>query len=754
MIGSLDLYWRLPGRPVEARGSQHHQYFEVSMRLLIICEVILAVSLLAQGEHKESSPSDTGSKMSPPKAETNVVVDDYHGRKIADPYRWLEDAKSPQTERFVEEQNAYTEKMLNSVPGKEKLRARLEQLLSIGRLEAPQPVGNYYFYEKREGQQNQPVIYVREGLNGTDRSLVDVNQLAPDGTVALDWWYPSHDGRYVAYGTSPNGSEISTLRVIETATGKLLPVQIWRTRAASVAWLPDDSGFYYTRYPRPGDVPSGQEMYNRHVFFHKLGSTDNADGLKDPLIFGEGLEPTHWPSVTISNDGKWLLVHISEGWVKSELYLKNLAEPNSKFTAVTSGKTFLYEGQVFNSQIYVTTNEDAPRYHVFAVPCADPQRSNWKEIVPQTDAVIENHAVIIGSRLFVQYLRNASSALTLYDLQGKLLANVSMPTLGSIIGQPGGAWDSKEGFFAFHSYAMPSTAYRVALDGTLSEFLRVKSDVDPTQYVVKQLRFTSKDGTQVPMFVVHKKGLALNGKAPTVLSGYGGFNLGRTPFFNRNAMLVLLEHGGIYADVQLRGGNEFGEEWHRAGMLDKKQNVFDDFIAAGEYLIAQKYTDKEHLAIQGGSNGGLLMGAAFTQRPDLFRAVVCQVPLLDMLRYQRFQIAKLWIPEYGSSEDPKQFDWLYAYSPYHHVKQGTEYPAILFMTADTDTRVDPMHAKKMSALMQAEAANGQSRKRPILLRVDTKAGHGAGKPITKEIEDWTDIYSFLFWQLGMNSIAD
>ena len=717
------------------------------MRLLIICVVILAVSLLAQGEPKESSPSETGSKMSPPKAETNVVVDDYHGRKIADPYRWLEDAKSPQTQRFVEEQNAYTEKMLNSVPGKEKLRARLEQLLSIGRLEAPQPVGNYYFYEKREGQQNQPVIYVREGLNGTDRSLIDVNALAPDGTIALDWWYPSRDGKFVAYGTSPNGSEISTLRVIETATGKLLPEQIGRTRSASVAWLPDSSGFYYTRYPQPGDVPAGQEMYNRHVFFHRLGTSDN--GSKDPLIFGEGLDPTHWPNVNLSNDGAWLLVHISEGWTKGELYLKHMADPLSKFIEVTSGKNFLYSGHIFDGNIYITTNEDAPRYHVFKVPCAAPQRSNWKEIIPQADGVIENSAANIGHRLFVHYLRNASSSLTIYDLEGKRVADVTMPTLGSIINQLGGDWNSKEGFFAFHSYAMPPTAYRVTLDGKVSEFQRVKSDVDPNQYEVKQVRFNSKDGTSVPMFVVHKKGLKQDGKTPTLLSGYGGFNLGRTPFFDRNAMLVLLEHGGIYADVQLRGGNEFGEEWHRAGMLDKKQNVFDDFIAAAEYLIAQKYTDKDHLAIQGGSNGGLLMGAAFTQRPDLFRAVVCQVPLLDMLRYQRFQIAKLWIPEYGSADDPKQFDWLYAYSPYQHVKQGGVYPAILFMTADSDTRVDPMHAKKMTALLQAQAANGPDR--PILLRVDTKAGHGIGKPIGKLLEDDVDIWSFFFWQLGMNN---
>lgn len=715
---------------------------------LVICLIFVVVSTLVIAQSQRFAPNEPSSKITPPpKAKVEIVVDDYHGQKVADPYRWLEDAHSAETQQFVAEQNAYSQQLLDTIPGRDKLRTRLEQLLSIGRIEAPEPAGNYYFYEKREGQQNQPIIYVREGLNGKDRSLVDVNSLAPDGTIALDWWYPSHDGKYVAYGTSPNGSEISTLQIIETATGKLLPEKIWRTRAASMAWLPDNSGFYYTRYPRPGDVPAGQEMYNRHVFFHKLGSADNADGLKDPLIFGEGLNQTYWPNLTPSNDGKWLLVTVEQGWTKTEIYLKNLSDPKSAFVPVATGKEFLYNAEILDGQLYITTNEDASRYHVFKAPCAAPQRSNWKEIIPQGDAVMENTARIIAGRLFVQYLRNASSALSVYDLQGKHIADAPMPMLGSINGRVGGNWNSKEAFFAFHSYAMPPTAYRVSPEGKVSEFQRIQSDIDPAQYEVKQVRFNSKDGTSIPMFIVHKKGLALNGTNPTVLSGYGGFNLARTPFFDRNAMLVLLEHGGIYADVQLRGGNEFGEEWHRAGMLDKKQNVFDDFIAAGEYLIGQKYTDKDHLAIQGGSNGGLLMGAALTQRPDLFRAVVCQVPLLDMLRYQRFQIAKLWIPEYGSADDPKQFAWIYAYSPYQHVKEGATYPAIFFMTADSDTRVDPMHAKKMTALLQAQAANGSDR--PILLRVDTKAGHGIGKPIGKLLEDDLDIWSFVFWQLGV-----
>jgi len=709
------------------------------------------LTAFAQSPLTASGADSKASPMKPPIAKVETVVDDFHGHKIADPYRWLENSGSPETQKFVAEQNAYTQQVLDAVPGRDTLRARIEQLQTIGRVEAPKTGGNYYFYARREGHQNQPIIYVREGVQGKDRALIDVNALAPDGTIALDWWHPSHDGKYVAYGTSPNGSEISTLQVIETATGKLLPEKIWRTRAASVAWLPDDSGFYYTKYPRPGDVPAGQEMYNRHVFLHKLGEAGNAEGIKDPLIFGEGLNPQHWPNVQISNDGKWLLVNVNEGWTKTELFLRNLADPAGKFVPVTSGKNFIYEGAILDGRLYIISNEDAPRYRIFKADCASPARGNWKEIVPQSDAVIdtagEGGSLIIGRRLFVKYIKNAASQLAIFDLDGKHVADVAMPMLGSIFSGVGGNWESREGFFGFFSYAMPPTVYQVSLEGKVSQWARVESDIDPGKFQVEQVWFKSKDGTRVPMFVVSKKGLVKNGKTPTLLSGYGGFNVGRIPFFDRNAMLVLLEHGGIYADVQLRGGNEFGEEWHRAGMLEHKQNVFDDFIAAGEYLISQKYTDKEHLAIQGGSNGGLLMGAALTQRPDLFRAVVCQVPLLDMLRYQNFQIAKLWIAEYGSAEDPRQFDYIYAYSPYHHVKKGTHYPAIFFMTADSDTRVDPMHAKKMTALLQAQAANGPDR--PILLRVDTKAGHGVGKPVGKLVEDNVDVWSFVFWQLGV-----
>jgi prolyl oligopeptidase len=710
---------------------------------LRLLQSFLFCSTFAIAVFSEDAAMKTSSTSGPPLAPQKPVEDVVQGHKITDPYRWLETSDSPDTKQWVSDELAYTRSRLDPLPGRDQLHKRLAELLSIGTISEPQLGGKYYFYTRREGTQNQPVLLVREGLQGKNRALVDVNAMAADGTVALDWWTPSEDGKYVAYGTSPSGSEMSTLHIIETATGKLLSDSIERTRAASIAWKLDNSGFYYTRYPKPGDVAQGQEVYNRHIFYHALGS----DPATDSLIFGEGRDPQDWPDVQLSNDGRWLLITVEQGWTKTELYLQDL-QASTAPVRITEGKNFLYGGEIYKGKIFITTNEDAPRYRAFVADASSSSRAGWKEIIPQNDAVLQGVNVVNGL-LLANYEKNASSQLRLFETGGKPLGDVALPAIGTVYGL-GGKWDRKEVFFAFQSFTIPDSVYQIDLT-TRSTALWNKVEapgIDPEKYEVKQLWFNSKDGTRVPMFVFHRKGLELNGKNPTLLTGYGGFNVSLTPSFVGDRYMWL-EHGGVFAVANLRGGAEFGEDWHRAGMLDKKQNVFDDFIAAAEFLISQKYTGKDHLAIRGGSNGGLLMGAALTQRPDLYRAVVCQVPLLDMLRYQNFQIAKLWVPEYGSSEDPKQFDWLYAYSPYHHVKQGTQYPAILFMTADTDTRVDPMHAKKMAALMQAEAANGKSSERPILLRIDTKAGHGAGKPIVKQIEDLTDIYSFLFWQLEM-----
>ena len=789
--------------------------------LLISSSLLFIAAAVFAGDSKASHPNVPDG---PPIAEPKPVADTFHGTRVIDSYRWLEKSDSPATQKWVADENAYTRALLDPLAGRDAIHKRLTELLSIGNVTPPAIAGRHYFYTKRQGMQNQPVLYVRDGLDGTDRVLVDANQLAADGTIALDWFQPSDNGKYVAYGTSQSGSEMSTLYVIETKTGTILPDTIERTRAASIAWLHDNSGFYYTRYPNKGDVLPGQEVYNRHVFFHLLGSPVDSD---DP-IFGEGRDPEDWPSVSLSNDGRWLLINVSQGWTKSELFLQDLKseKPSSR---LTTGKDFLYNADVYNGKVYITTNEDAPRYRVFVTDAGNFERDAWKEIIPQSDAVLQG-AAVFGGKLFAQYEQNASSQLKIFDLDGKKLSDVSLPAIGTVFGT-GGKWNHDEAFFGFQSFTVPPSIYRVDLKGepqglkptSLSDsdgaagspalskphdpsnppdlskphdagstaqiassqeigvkesqnphpklannaslgwgtlqsvsndmqpILWTKVDtpsIDPPAYDVAQEWFKSKDGTRVPMFIVHKKGLAKNGKNPTLLTAYGGFNVSLTPTFSRTAYLWM-EHGGIFAVANLRGGAEFGEDWHRAGMLDKKQNVFDDMIAAAEHLISERYTDKNHLAIQGGSNGGLLMGAMITQRPDLFRAVVCQVPLLDMLHYQDFQIAKLWIPEYGSSEIPEQFKWLYAYSPYHHVKTGAEYPAVLFMTADTDTRVDPMHAKKMAALMQAEARNGSSKTRPILLRIESKAGHGAGKPVTKQIEEFTDVYSFLFWQLGV-----
>ena len=674
----------------------------------------------------------------PPKAEVRPLEETFYGNKIVDKYRWLEDGTSPETQKWVAEEMAYTRGVLDPLPGREAIHTRLSELLRIGDIGVPRIGGKFYFYTRRDGLQNQPVLYVREGIDGKDRVLVDVNLLAADGTIALDWFEPSERGKYLVYGTSASGSEMSTLHIVETKTGNILPDTIDRTGAASIAWMPNNSGFYYTRYPRKGDVPEGQERYNRHVFYHDLG-TDPETDLK---IFGEGRDPEDWPEVRLDNDGRMLLITVSQGWTKTEMFLMDLKKGTPP-TRITTGKNFLYSGSVYNGRVYIVTNEDAPRFRMFVTEAGEYDRDDWKEIIPQTGGVLKD-AELWGGKIFAQYEQNASSELKVFDLQGQNVRNLALPAIGTVSGS-GGKWDHDEIFYGFESFTVPPSIYRYDVEhGSSSLWAKVDAPaIDPAAYSVEQEWYHSKDGTRVPMFLVHKKGLKKDGLNPTLLTGYGGFDISLTPSFESDIYLWL-EHGGVYAVANLRGGAEFGEDWHRAGMLDKKQNVFDDMIAAAEYLISEKYTDTNHLAIEGGSNGGLLMGAMITQRPELFRAVVCEVPLLDMLRYQNFQIARLWISEYGSAENPEQFKWLYAYSPYHHVRAGVEYPAVLFMTGDSDSRVDPMHAFKMTALMQAVGS-----KRPILLRVESGAGHGEGTPVGKRIGELTDVYGFLWWQLGV-----
>jgi prolyl oligopeptidase len=698
--------------------------------------LVLLPAVLPAGEKKSSSY---------PPTKVDKVIDKIHGVEVADPYRWLEDAKSPEVEKWVEKQNNYTRSILDKLPGRARVRARLSELLDIGTIGTPVPAKGCYFYTKRAGKQNQPILYVRKGLKGEDRVLVDPNQLAKDGTVALDWWFPSRDGALVAYGLSKDGNEQSTLRVRDVATGKDLPEDvIERTRACSVAWLPDRTGFYYTRYPAPGSVAKGQENYNRHIYFHRLRD----DPKRDVKVFGAGRAPEDWPNVTLSPDGRWLVVTVEQGWAKSEIFFKDRTKETSEFTPLVANVDALFNVVARNDRFYVHTNEKAPRYKVYQVDPLKPKRDQWTEIIAQGKDVLEGVAAI-GDALAGLYLHKASSQLRLFTKEGKPFdMEVKLPTLGSVK-SIGGEWDGHELLFDFQSFTMPTTIYHVDLsrsDAPMEVWERVKADIDFARYEVKQVTYPSRDKAKTPitMFLAHKKGLKRNGKNPTLLYGYGGFNINITPTFNVSRFLFL-ERGGLLAIPNLRGGGEYGEEWHQAGMLGKKQNVFDDFLGAADWLIKEKYTDRAHLAIQGGSNGGLLVGAALTQAPELFRAVVCQVPLLDMVRYHKFLIARLWIPEYGSADDPKEFKWLYAYSPYHRVKEGAAYPAVLLATAASDSRVDALHARKMAARLQAATSSDQ----PILLRLETKAGHGAGKPRGKMLDELTDEWSFLFWQLGM-----
>jgi prolyl oligopeptidase len=674
----------------------------------------------------------------PPATRREPIVEILHGVRVEDPYRWLEDGDDPEVQSWTREQGRHTRERLEAVPGRDALRRRLAALLAVGSISPPSPHRGRYFYLKRSGTQEQPVLYVREGLRGADRVLLDPARLSSDGASALDWFYPSPDGRLVAYGLSEGGSEQSTLRVLDVDGGADVADAIPWTRACSLEWLPDRRGFIYTRYPEPGTVPAGEEDYHRAVFEHRLG----ADWRDDAPIFGESLEAEDWPQVHLSPDGRWLGVSVSKGWTRTDVYLRDRAG-DSGFVPVAQGTEVLYGVTLRNDRLYLHTNLDAPRYRLLAADPARPGRESWRELIPEGGDVLEG-ACVVGGRILALRLEDASSRLALHDLAGRKLQELDLPSLGSVAGIAG-EWDSDEVFFGFSSYTRPPAVQRVDLaSGALEVWQRVAADLDADAYAVRLERCRSRDGTAVSMFLVHRKDRPEDGSGPALLTGYGGFGVSHTPAFGRG-LIALLERGGLYAVAHLRGGGEYGEAWHRAGMLERKQDVFDDFVAAAEHLVSRKLAAPDRLGMLGGSNGGLLVGAALTQRPELFRAAVCQVPLLDMLRYHRFRIARLWIPEYGSPDEADAFRWLHAYSPYHRVVDGTAYPAVLLTTGESDSRVDPMHARKMAARLQAASASG----RPVLLRVEARAGHGQGKPLSKALEEWTDVWCFLFAELGI-----
>jgi prolyl oligopeptidase len=666
------------------------------------------------------------------------LTETLHGHQISDSYRWLEDDASPETAEWTRQQNALTEEYLAAFPGRERIRARLTQLLAIGAISVPTPARGRYFYQLREAGQNQPVLLVREGLGGTDRVLVDPNRLNQRGTTALDWFFPSDDGKLLAYGMSEDGSEESVLHVMDVDAGLLHSDRIQHTRAADLAWLPDSSGFYYTRYPAPGQVLEGEEQYHRAIYFHRLGD----DQLNDELVF-KPEQKEYWPGVDLSPDGRWLLIAVARTFDETDIYLKDRVA-GGPLTVVARDLAASFDAAVVRDRLYLRTNLDAPNYRLFTADPASPARDGWREIVPaRADAVLEGMG-ITRDHLVLSYVELASSRLRVANLDGVVVRDVSLPAIGSLFGI-GVEWDSTELLVGFSSFTIPPAIYRIDLpSGEPDLWRRVAVDLDPDQFVVEQVTYPSKDGTPVTMFIVRPAGLERDGSRPVYLTGYGGFNISMLPGFSRS-MLLWLEVGGVIAIPNLRGGGEYGEGWHQAGMLARKQNTFDDFIAAAEYLIRERYTSPARLAVAGGSNGGLLMGAVLTQRPDLFRAVIIQVPLLDMLRYHLFLIARLWIPEYGSADKEEEFRWLNAYSPYHHVQDGTRYPAVLLATAESDTRVHPMHARKMTARLQAATGSEY----PILLRLESQAGHGAGKPVTKLVDELTDSWTFVFKELGV-----
>jgi len=690
-----------------------------------------AISLLATGLLLPCIASAQGPAQCPPAARMDDVKDTYGATVVTDPYRWLEDQNSPETRAWIGAEQRCTEAALSGLPGRAALSNRLAALLHTDTFQLPLERGGRYFFMKRKAGEDLSKLYMRRKVDGADELLVDPLPWSPDHSASVTLEEVSHDGRFVFFGRREGGQDEVTVHVLDVDAKKELPDVLPSANYFSMEFLPDNKNLYYTKATAEGP----------RAFHHVMGT----DAAADKIVFGEKLGKGMILAVQSSEDGRYLayLVVYGTGSEQTEIYLQDLKSQGGPVAVVTGVKSVFFS-RFGGDRLYVLTNWNAPQWRIYGANLEAPQREHWTEVIPETKAHIEDFRTA-GGKLVVQYTRDASSDLKIFDGAGGGGKDVTLPAIGSVAGISG-RWGSPECFFGFETFSVPDTILKCDTStGATSVWAQTKAPVDASQFEVEQVWYASKDKTQVPMFLFHRKGLKRDGANPVLLTGYGGFDVSETP--NYSAFYVTwAEHGGIVAKANLRGGGEFGEEWHRAGMLGKKQNVFDDFEAAAEYLISNKYTNPEKLAISGNSNGGLLVGAAMTQRPELFRAVVCGYPLLDMLRYQKFLDGPYWVPEYGSSDNAEQFSYLRAYSPYQNVKKGTKYPATLFVTGDGDTRVAPLHARKMAAELQAE--NGSDH--PILLLYDTKSGHSGGRPVNKIIEENTDILSFLFWQLGVS----
>jgi prolyl oligopeptidase len=704
--------------------------------------ILVAVLVLYTGSGSAQQNSGV-KKFDYPAAPTSNQVDDYHGTKVADPYRPLEDPDSAETRAWVAAENKLTFAYLEQIPARERIRARMKELLNYERFSVPEKKGKRYFYSHNSGLQNQSVLYWLPALDAEPKVLLDPNTLSADGTVAVGGMAFSEDGELLAYSLSVSGSDWQEWHVREVATGKDLPDLIKWSKFSGASFSKDGKGFYYSRY----DEPKAQSMlrdtnYYQKLYYHKLG----APQAEDELIYKRD-DHKEWSfGGSVTDDGRYLIIHVGEGTdPRNRVYYKDLTKPDSAVVALLDEKDAVYhfidnDGPVF----WFVTDLDAPLSRVIAIDTRDPGRAHWKTIIPESKETLLS-ASTLDNKFVATYLKDAHSEVKVFDLDGKFLRTVETPGLGSVGGFEGKRTD-KETFYSYTSFSTPATIYRYEpASGKSTVFRKPEVKFNSDDYETKQVFYTSKDGTRVPMFLTARKGVKLDGNNPTMLYGYGGFDISLTPSFSVSN-LVWMEMGGIYAQANLRGGGEYGEAWHLAGTKLQKQNVFDDFISAAEWLIANRYTQPRKLAIRGGSNGGLLVGACLAQRPDLFGAALPAVGVMDMLRFHKFTIGWAWVSDYGSSDNAQEFQALYRYSPLQNLKPGMKYPPTLIVTADHDDRVVPAHSFKFAAALQAAQAGDA----PVLIRIETKAGHGAGKPISKAIEETTDEWSFLVKSLGMN----
>lgn len=682
--------------------------------------------------------------MNYPTTQTVDVVDDYFGRKVTDPYRWLEDTESEATAAWIKAQNEVTQSYLRSLPQRESIRQRLEQLWNYERYGLPTKKGSIYLYSHNDGLQDQSILYKAQSLRAQREVLIDPNTFSGDGTVALAGTATTDDGKLIAYGLADGGSDWRTWKVRDTTTGQDLPDVIEWVKFSGIAWKPDGSGFFYGRYAAPVE---GEELLgtneNQKLYFHKLG--DNQD--KDTLILERPDFPKWGFQPEVTDDGRYLIINVWKGSEpKSQVFIKDLQNADSSVVPMITGfdAEFMWAASVGETHYFVTDHE-APKRRLIAVPAGAEDRSAWKEVIGETADVLESVS-LFGETFYASYLKDARAKVTRHGIDGSIRNELQLPGVGTV-GGFGGRQDAKETFFSFTNYVTPTSIYRVDLTtGDVSLWRRPEVAFDVDEFVTEQLFCTSKDGTKIPIIVTRKKGSALDGTHPTMLYGYGGFNISITPGFSP-ATVGWVDAGGVYAVANLRGGGEYGREWHEAGMQLRKQNVFDDCIAAAEFLIDSGYTTSSRLSLSGRSNGGLLVGAVMTQRPDLFGAVLPQVGVMDMLRYHKFTIGWAWATEYGSSDEEQHIENLLSYSPLHNIKPGVCYPATMVTTADRDDRVVPGHSFKFAAALQAAQRGASDCDKPTLIRIETRAGHGAGTPVSKQIEEYADKWAFLLENL-------